>query len=926
LTLSVGVIGRSNEAEAVVDFLDNVAGEPSALVVEGEPGIGKTTLWLSTVEQARERGFRVLSARPSAAESVLAYAGLADLLSRVDADAFAALPEPQRVAVDRILLRDDADSAPTNQQAVSAAFLAVVEGLAEQSPVMLAIDDLQWLDPSSGQVVAFAARRILGPVCILTAVRNDRDSLRAVEWLQLPSPDRLRRITVGPLSIGALHAVVSDRLKRSFPRPTMIRIREISGGNPLYAIELARALDSHAASFDVGLPNTLAGLVHARIGSLDAEARDALLAAACLATPTVELVAGATGSDVERVVDELADAQNQGVVTIDGNRLRFAHPLLSTGVYTAATPSKRRGMHRRLAELVDQPELKARHLALSVNVADAEILQSLDAAAGMAIVRGAPSAAAELLELAIGLGGDTPHRRIMLGGCLFNSGDGARAVDVLNEVLAGPAPAPLRAAALNLLGVMSQTEDSLLEGADQLERALIEAGDDNVLRIQILVSLSWVQVRIGQLTASAKNIDQAVTEATRLGRSKLISQALGMSVMVYVLLGDGINDSKLRRALELEDRQTALTVMFRPTVHKAMVSAWTGQHDAAHRQFVSIRQSCIERGEEGELVFISFHSVLNEIWRGDFAAAALIAEDTVERAQQLEGPLQLSAALTARALVSAYAGRADDVRRDCREALGPISRSGSHLLENWTVAALGFLEVSLGNYEAAASLFEPLLARVSAAPKATEIFFAGFVPDAAEALIQLRRLPEAEWLIDTFEANGRRLDRPWMLAIAYRCRAMMLAVRGDIGDAAAAAQQAMAEHDRLPMPFEHARTRLVLGQLNRRQRQRSAASTELQHALTTFEALNTPLWADRVRAELARTNVARTSGEQLTPSEERVAQLTASGMTCRQVAAALYISPKTVEVNLTRVYRKLGIHSRAELGRVMGESNGWGYP
>jgi DNA-binding CsgD family transcriptional regulator len=158
-----------------------------------------------------------------------------------------------------------------------------------------------------------------------------------------------------------------------------------------------------------------------------------------------------------------------------------------------------------------------------------------------------------------------------------------------------------------------------------------------------------------------------------------------------------------------------------------------------------------------------------------------------------------------------------------------------------------------------------------------------------------------------------------MLATAYRCRAMMLAVRGDIGAAAAAAQQSMAEHDRLPMPFEHARTRLLLGQLNRRQRQRNAASTELGHALSTFDALNTPLWADRVRAELARTNVVRTTGDQLTPSEQRVAELTASGMTYRQVAAALCISPKTVEVNLTRIYRKLGIHSRAELGSLMGK-------
>jgi len=421
LIVSVSVIGRSTEAEAVAAFLDSVADEPTALVVEGEPGIGKTTVWLSTLKTARKRGFRVLSARPSAAESVFAYAGLADLLHGVDASAFTGLPHPQLVAVDQILLRADVTSAPTDQRAVGAAFLSIVQRLADDAPVLLAIDDLQWLDPSSTQVFAFAARRILGPVGILVTVRNDRGSLRSVESLQLASPDRIDRITVGPLSVGALHTVISDRLKRSFPRPTMIRIRELSGGNPLYAIELARALDGHAASSEVSLPNTLAGLVHARIGNLDEEARDVLLATACLATPTVQLVARATDLDVERVVDDLAVAENDGIVNIEGNLLRFAHPLLATGVYTEATPAKRREMHRRLAKLVDQPELKARHLALSVTIADSELLQSLDAAARMAMVRGAPTAAAELMERAIQLGGHTPQRRIVLAGWLLTA-------------------------------------------------------------------------------------------------------------------------------------------------------------------------------------------------------------------------------------------------------------------------------------------------------------------------------------------------------------------------------------------------------------------------------------------------------------------------------------------------------------------------
>jgi DNA-binding CsgD family transcriptional regulator len=189
------------------------------------------------------------------------------------------------------------------------------------------------------------------------------------------------------------------------------------------------------------------------------------------------------------------------------------------------------------------------------------------------------------------------------------------------------------------------------------------------------------------------------------------------------------------------------------------------------------------------------------------------------------------------------------------------------------------------------------------------------VPDAVEALIGLGRLDDAEPLVAALETNGHRMDRAWMLAVGARCRAMLLAARGDMPAATATAQAAMAEHDRLPMPFERARTQLVLGQLHRRQRQRNAASTVLREALGAFDALNTPLWADRVRAELARTDVNAGPAKLLTPGERQVAELVASGMATRNVAAALFISPKTVEVHLTRIYRKLGVRTRTELVR-----------
>lgn len=228
------------------------------------------------------------------------------------------------------------------------------------------------------------------------------------------------------------------------------------------------------------------------------------------------------------------------------------------------------------------------------------------------------------------------------------------------------------------------------------------------------------------------------------------------------------------------------------------------------------------------------------------------------------------------------------------------------------------MEVSLGNYAEALTHLQPLMARFPYVP-GTEIITAGFLPDAVEAMIALGRHAEAEPMIEKFETNGHRLDRPWMLAMGARCRSLWLAGRGEVAAAADKAEEALTHHDRLPMPVERARTMLLLGQLQRRLRKKEIARATLRGALTEFETIGTTLWIERARAELERTNVGPSHDLGLTPSEQRVAELAASGMTTRDVAAALFISPKTAETNLARIYRKLDIKSRAELGRIVGQ-------
>lgn len=909
-------VARSREMVAVGEFLAGAAVQPSALVVEGEPGIGKTTVLQAVVERGRHLVFQVLEAHPAEAESVLAYAAVGDLLAGIDDLFWAQLPRVQRLALDRVMLRDDSGGPAIDQRAVAAGFLTLVQILAERGQLLLVIDDVQWLDPSSARVVAFAARRLNGKVGILLAVRSEPNAGARPDWLQLPRPDGIHRIRIQPLSLGGLHAVVSERLGRSFPRPVMTRIAEVSGGNPFYAIELARAIDG-AAGAEMSMPTTLTDLVRGRIGQVDAEVQACLLATACLATPTIEVVAHAVNSGAGIVVDLLQQAEDTGLIEIDGHRLRFTHPLLARGVYTDARPSQRRMMHQRLAEVVQQPELRARHLALAATGADRETVDALDEAAESAQNRGAPAAAAEFVTMAIKLGDDTPRRRIHLAALHFYAGDNARSRSVLQQVIEELGPGSARAEALSLLGRVLLFAESFVAAAEALENALAEAGDNVALRVSILITLSFALFNVGHPNPAQARAETAVTEATGLGHGALLSEALSLYVVIRFLCGDGLDNPALERALALDEQSANAPVTLRPRTQYALTLAWTGRLTEARTVMSGIRAGCVERGEESELVYIAFHSVLAEIWSGQLDEAALMVDDFMERALQLDSDLALSVALTTRALLAAYAGRLDDARRDAREALAAGQRSGSARLSEWPITVLGFVEVSLGNHWETLAALDPLLAFLGPDPDGTEIIAASFVPDAVEAMIGLGRPEEAERLVGALERNGRRLDRAWMLATGGRCRAMLQAADGDVAAATETAQRAMAEHDRLPMPFERARTQLLLGQLHRRQRQRLAAASCLNEALATFDRLGAPIWAQRARDELTRANTGSRTAGGLTAAEQRVAELAASGLTNREVAAALFISPKTVEANLARIYRKLGIRSRAELGRLM---------
>jgi DNA-binding NarL/FixJ family response regulator len=413
---------------------------------------------------------------------------------------------------------------------------------------------------------------------------------------------------------------------------------------------------------------------------------------------------------------------------------------------------------------------------------------------------------------------------------------------------------------------------------------------------------------------SMDRVDEAVAHAERSAQAHLLSQTLSLRVVMKFMCGLGVDRTDLQRAIDSDDGSGSGPVAFQMSVQRALLMLWTGELDTARDDLRAIELRRVENGEEGESIFISYHRAMLEIWRGDLTEADRIVTDMMGRATHLDGELDLFAALSIRSALSAYAGRAQEARRDAQAAEEASRRTEARELGVWLLSGRGFLEVSLGNYDAALSLLQPAVDALFEDPDYTEIIVASFVADAMEAMSQLERFDDADKLVELMERNGRRLDRPWMLVVALRGRAMLLAATGELEAASAAAKQAMVEHDRLAMPFERARTQLLLGQVQRRLRERGSAVATLNEALQTFEALNTPLWADRARRELARVKVVPRQGL-LTTAEQRVAELAAQGMTKAAIAAALFVSPKTVDTHLVRIYRKLDIHSRVELAR-----------
>ncbi len=895
----------------VRDFVLAVDRLPAALLIEGEAGIGKTTLWHAGVLSAGDCGYRVLSTRPTQAEGQMSYAGLADLLEPVLDEALGELPSPQRYGLEVALLLRDAGGAVPHQTAIAFALLGVLRTAAREKPTLVAVDDLQWLDAPSTFALRFAARRLReDTVGLLFAVRAEPHGEDVPEVARFLPEERTHAVQVGPLSLGALHHLIHNRLELVLPRPTLQRLHQASGGNPFFALELARALRERGDHLGPGEPlpvsSELRQLLRARLAALDEESKEALLVAAAVPQPTVGLVAAAVEGDVLPGLRLAVDAK---LVELDGDRIRFAHPLFAAAVYSDTDDDRRRAIHRRLAAIVGDPEERARHLALSTEGADAAVAAALDEAARSARTRGAPQAAAELSELAYRL---TPQpevqaahrRRLDAGAAHFEAGDTARARALFVEAAESAHAGSLRAEALCRLAQVYHYAGDQRIAVDLFRECLADQRTDPAVRGDaadgLANSLFFLREDLADALGHARSAARTAEEAENRAA---LAVTLGTQGMIEAVLGRTEAAPTLQSAVALEEwaRDVPL-IMRQPSFQLAVAQVWSDDLDSARAALDHIRRRAVAHGDESSLPFILTYLSLAECLSGRWQEAMRSADEGEEVALAAGQETGRAFALSARALVASGLGREEAARSDADEALA-LAERGAMMATTTSLWALALLELSLDNPLEVHRHLGPLVERVETAGIG-EPGSIRFVTDEVEALIALGDPVAAVAILKRFEERARRLGRRSALAAAYRCRGLL-----------AMAGRALDELERAPLPFDKARTLLAFGVVQRHARQRRAARETIESARLQFEKLGASLWAVRAQAELGRISGRAPSGGKLTASEHRVAELVATGRTNREVARALYITPRTVEGTLSRVYSKLGLRSRAELAR-----------
>jgi DNA-binding CsgD family transcriptional regulator len=912
------VIGREEEVGSIRAFLAEVERGPTALVLSGEAGIGKTILWEAGVAEAERRFGCVLTCRGVEAEAALSFSGLSDLLSDVVADVAPLLLPPRRRALEvALLLAEPGDVAP-DARAIGVAFLDVLRALAERGPVLVAIDDLHWLDRPSAGVFGLALRRLrMERVGLLATVREAPDVIVPFEIERVLPEDSLRRVALGPLGVGALHRLLHGRVGLDLARPEVTRVGEASGGNPFFALEIGRELARSNVALEperpLPVPGSLSMLLGRRLDRLPRETRRVLLVAALAGRPTADVVARAYG-ERENALAALELAAREGVVVLEASRVRFSHPLFGSVCYEEAPLWRRQAVHRALAELVADPEERARHLALSTDRPDPEVASELDAATEHAAARGATAAAAGLAELAAAMTppeGCEERRRRRFAAAWFHrfAGDFERACAIFEQLLAEMPGGVERSDVLYALATTGRAD--LPTRIRLCGEAAKEAAGDDVRLVPILgfrAISRWVH---GDVPGALLDARDGLERAERVGDPPLLATAISRVGLIEMWALE-ITPGLLERGVAVENTlERPLLFHDSPRLMLSIQLTLQDELDRARDLFRTLERDALARGDEHARAWAVLQMIYSDWHAGQWRSALEHAAVALELAEQT-GEVQyggMACAFTA--WVQADAGLLEQARATAQRGLACAEEMRDEVFTVFNLGALGAVELALGNIEEADRYLHRLPSRLLSAgyrqPGQVDVW-----PNTIETQIALGDLDQARAYLRQYKPLAVLASRR-VRGSAARCEGLIAAADGDAAAAFAAFDRSIAELGTGQYPLESARTLLALGSLHRQAKHKRLAREALDRSLVMFEELGAPLWAEKARAELRRISGRRPASDELSETEERVAALAAEGRTNRQIAAELYVSVRTVEAHLSHIYRKLGVHRRAEL-------------
>ncbi len=919
MTAADGGIVRPAEWRRVREFVQDAGLTPGLLALLGEAGAGKSTLWRGGVAAAEEAGRRVLRTEASAGEMDMSFAGLSDVLAGVLPDVAAGIPAPQLEALEVALMMRAPGQQPPTAHAVGMAVLAALRACASHGPVLVAIDDVQWLDDASREALAFAFRRIAeGPLSVLIAARTAAavDPLTVGEppppgsWRSLLASVRGQQVLeLAPLDMWQIQNLLPQAVTAAQAR---LVARE-SRGNPFWAKELAAGLSSDEAT----VPSLARTLTDRLSQSLSGAATEALAVVAASGRMTLpEALAMLQHlDDPAAAVDAAVVA---GVLVETGNRIAVSHPLIGAAAVDAIPPARRAKLYHRLADASPGAERRAHFAALAARPGpDPGVAEALDEAAAAGHARAAKAAAAQFAVQAVGFTPESDttalvRRRIRAGELLFLAGEVEQSLRQLELLDIDRLDTWELERALPMLLDMADLARGSAAASAMITRAAEGVGADPRRRALVMALASdyayGIRGRRRQAAIEAIRCAELAGDAAK----PALHRALVNLVVAKVFAAEGLDAGLLDRAAGLETDLAAVQLHDTADLHRGIWSGFVDDLDTARAAL----QRCIARaraaGDDYPLcIFLSYLATVEEL-AGDFTAAAAVLESERAVAQWHDWPVS-PWHVKPRCEMLIAAGDLEGAVR-LADAVLPDDDSVPAIYRYMGECVRGKVSVWRGDPEETVRHLE------NAAMYAEQLEWVEpglrdrLDPLLAEAYVAVGRTGDAERIATWLRELGDRLKRPVLIGDASRVDAIGAASAGDLDTAAASARAAVAAHEASSMRPALARSLLVLGQIERRRKARKESRSSLRRALElATECRHLPLVAE-IERELPRVAAARSRSE-LTATEQRVAELITSGATNRDVAAALFVSVRTVESHVASIYRKLGVRNRAELTR-----------